>query len=202
MKKLVKNLDEPKEEPKKTEEKAKPKEETKVEKVPSDKTTVAGFTRPLVDTEAVEGQIRAELAAQLSGPPYQNQEVAAGGHIVLHTSSVFGPVGAGVIALPQSFYNQYPTFSKQIYQDFVNTIAWVTSHLDQAAQYLAANPASAGNGTVAQFKALLEDPSIVYDKTPSGLIAYATFMQSIGLISKAPASVNDLELPTVRGTGS
>ena len=65
MKKLVKNLDEPKEEPKKTEEKAKPKEETKVEKVPSDKTTVAGFTRPLVDTEAVEGQIRAELAAQL-----------------------------------------------------------------------------------------------------------------------------------------
>src|SRR6202035_3881339 len=77
------------------------------------------------------------LAAQLSGAPYQNQEVAAGGHIVLHTTSVFGPVGAGVIVLPQSFYNQYPTFSKQIYQDFVDVTAWVSGHHAQAAQYLA-----------------------------------------------------------------
>lgn len=143
-----------------------------------------------------------KIAAQLSGAPYQNQEIAAGGHIVLHTRDVFGPVGAGVIVLPQSFYNQYPAFSKQIYQDFLNVTAWVQGHRAQAAQYLVADPASAGGGTAAQFETLLNDPTIVYDKTPSGLIAYATFMQSIGLITKAPTSVNDLELPTVLGTGN
>ncbi|HEY3993793.1 MAG TPA: ABC transporter substrate-binding protein [Ktedonobacteraceae bacterium] len=142
------------------------------------------------------------LAAQLSGAPYQNQEVAAGGHIVLHTTDVFGPVGAGVIVLQQSLYSQYPAFSKQIYQDFVDVTAWVNGHRAQAAQYLASNTASAGGGTAAQFETLLADPTIVYDKTPSGLLAYATFMQSIGLITKAPKSVNDLELPTVIGTGS
>ena len=142
------------------------------------------------------------LAAQLSGPPFQNQEVAQGGHIVLHTASVFGPVGAGVIVLPQNFYDRYPAFSKQIYQDFVNVTSWVAGHHDQAAQYLASDVASAGSGTVAQFKVLLDDPANVYDKTPSGLVDYASFMQSIGLIAKVPTSVNDLELPTVIGTGS
>jgi NitT/TauT family transport system substrate-binding protein len=142
------------------------------------------------------------LAAQLSGAPYQNQEVAAGGHIVLHTTDVFGPVGAGVIVLPQSFYTQYPAFSKQVYQDFVNVTAWVAGHHHQAAQYLASDRASAGSGTAAQFETLLADPTIVYDKTPSGLLAYATFMQSSGLIAKVPSSVNDLELPTVLGTGN
>ena len=143
-----------------------------------------------------------KIAAQLGGPPYQNQEIAVGGHIVLHTTDVFGPVGAGVIALTQSFYNQYPAFSKQIYQDFLNAITWVKGNQDQAAHYLESDTASAGGGTVAQFKTLLADPAVVYDKTPSGLLAYATFMQSIGLITKVPASVNDLELPTVIGTGS
>jgi NitT/TauT family transport system substrate-binding protein len=142
------------------------------------------------------------LAAQLSGAPYQNQEVAAGGHIVLHSVDVFGPVGTGVIVIPQGLYNQYPTFSRQIYQDFVDVTTWVGGHHAQAAQYLASDVASAGGGTTAQFETLLADPSLVYDKTPSGLIAYATFMQSIGLISKTPKSLNDLELPTVLGTGS
>lgn len=80
-----------------------------------------------------------KIAAQLSSRPFQDQEIAAGGHIVLHTKDVFGPVGAGVIVLPQSFYNQYPAFSKQIYQDFLNVTTWIEGHHAQAAQYLAAD---------------------------------------------------------------
>jgi NitT/TauT family transport system substrate-binding protein len=143
-----------------------------------------------------------KIAAQLGGAPYQNQEIAAGGHIVLHTTDVFGPVGAGVIVLSQSFYTSYPAFSKQVYQDFLDAFAWVKGHPTEDAQLLAANPSSSGGGTVAQLTTLLEDPTIVYDKTPSGLLAYGSFMQSIGLIAKAPKSANDLELPTVYGTGS
>jgi NitT/TauT family transport system substrate-binding protein len=143
-----------------------------------------------------------QIAAQLSGPPFQNREVAAGAHIILHTRDSFGPVGAGVIALPQSFYNQYPTFSKKVYQDLEESSAYVASHHDEVAQELAQDKVSGGGGTAVQFKKLLDDTSLVFDTTPSGLIAYSTFMKSIGLISKIPSSVSDLELPTVTGTGN
>ena len=42
------------------------------------------------------------------------------GHTLFCTPDVFGPVGAGLIVLPQSFYNQYPAFSKTIYQDLAD----------------------------------------------------------------------------------
>jgi NitT/TauT family transport system substrate-binding protein len=143
-----------------------------------------------------------QLAAQLSSSPFQEREIAAGGHIILHTSDIFGPVGAGLIAVPQSFYNQYPNFTKTIYKDFVDVTSYVASHHTEAAHYLASDKASGGGGTAAQFKTLLDNTNLTFETTPSGLIAYAQFMKSIGLISKVPGSVNDLELPTVSGTGS
>jgi NitT/TauT family transport system substrate-binding protein len=159
----------------------------------------------LVAISSADGEqalLAGQLAANFAGSPFQEQEVAAGGHIVLHSNQPFGPVGAGLIVLPESFYNQYPTFSKAVYRDLLDASGYVASHHDQAAQYLAADAGSGGKGSEAQFKKLLDNTSLVFDTTPSGLIAYATFMQSIGLITKVPASVNDLELPTVRGTGN
>lgn len=143
-----------------------------------------------------------QIAANFAGSPFQDSEVAAGGHIVLHSNQPFGPVGTGVIALPQSIYNQYPAFSKAVYKDLLDASAYVASHHDQAAQYLAQDAGSGGSGTVGQFKTLLDSNDLTFETTPSGLLAYAQFMQSIGLISRVPASVNDLELPTVSGTGN
>ncbi len=159
----------------------------------------------MVAIGAADGEqalLSGQIAAQLSGDPFQGREVAAGGHVILHTKDVFGPVGAGLIVMPQSFYNQYPDFSKTVYQDLANASTFVASHPDQVAQYLAQDPASGGGGTVAKFEALIKTTAIIYQKTPSGLLVYAKFMQSIGLISKVPHSVNDLELPTVLGTGN
>ncbi len=161
--------------------------------------------RNMVAIGAADGEqalLSGQLAAQLSGPPFQNREVAAGAHILLHTQDAFGPVGAGLIALPQSFYTQYPAFSKKLYQDLEESSAYVATHHEEVAQELAQDKISGGGGTATQFKTLLDDTSLVFDTTPSGLIAYATFMQSSGLISKVPASVNNLELPTVAGTGN
>jgi NitT/TauT family transport system substrate-binding protein len=159
----------------------------------------------MVAIGAADGEaalLSGQIAAQLSGPPFQNREVAEGAHIILNTKDSFGPVGAGLIVLPQSFYNQYPAFSKKLYQDLEGSSAYVATHHDEVAQELALDKVSGGGGTAAQFKTLLDDTSLVFDTTPSGLIVYSKFMQSIGLISKVPASVNDLELPTIAGTGN
>jgi NitT/TauT family transport system substrate-binding protein len=161
----------------------------------------------LVAISSADGEqalIAGQLAANFAGSPYQDAEVRAGGHIVLHSTSTdaFGPVGAGLIVLPQSFYNQYPAFSKKVFQDLKDVSTYVANHHEQAAQYLAQDQGSGGSGTVAQFKTLLNSTSLVFETTPSGLLDYARFMQSIGLIAKVPNSVNDLELPTVAGTGN
>ncbi len=81
-------------------------------------------------------------------------------------------------------------------------ISYVVAHHAESAQYLAQDKASGGGGSAAQYKALLDETSLAFETTPTGLLAYANFMKSIGLISKAPGSVDDLELPTVVGTGN
>jgi NitT/TauT family transport system substrate-binding protein len=146
--------------------------------------------------------ISGQLAANYAGSPFQENEVAAGGHIVVDTNAAFGPVGAGLVVLPQSFYNQYPAFSKTVYQDLRDASTYVANHHEQAAQYLAQDAGSGGKASYALFKKLLDNTNLVFDTTPSGLMAYARFMQSIGLTSKVPNSVSDLELPTVAGTGN
>jgi hypothetical protein len=59
-----------------------------------------------------------------------------------------------------------------------------------------------GKASPAQFKAWLEEPGFQFETTPVGFLSYASFMQSIGMISKTPASIKDLELPTLNGAGS
>ena len=160
--------------------------------------------RNLVAIGSADGEqalLSGQLAAQFSGSPFQEREVAAGGHIILHSGDTFGPVGAGLIVLSQGFYNQYPTFSKKIYQDLIDVTSYIEKHHTQTAQYLSQDK-SGGGGKAAQFKTLLDNPNLIFEKTPTGLVAYANFMKSIGLISKAPQSVKDLELPTVLGTGN
>ncbi|GCE30025.1 nitrate ABC transporter substrate-binding protein [Dictyobacter alpinus] len=159
----------------------------------------------LVAIGSVDGEqalLSGQLAANFAGSPFQEREVAAGGHIVLHTNQPFGPVGTGLIVLPQSFYNQYPEFSKTVYKDLQSVTTYVTNHHQEAAEYLAQDAGSGGRGSVKQFKTLIDNKSLAFETTPSGLIAYANFMKATGFISKVPGSVNDLELPTVSGTGS
>jgi NitT/TauT family transport system substrate-binding protein len=159
--------------------------------------------RNIISISSADGEqalLSGQIAAHFSGSPFQEREVAAGAHIIAHSSTIFGPVGAGLLALPQSFYDQYPTFTNKLYQDVISAAAFAKTHHSEDAQYLTLD--QGGGGSVAQFKTLLDAPGFVIETTPTGLISYASFMQSIGLISKVPSSVKDLELPTLNGIGS
>jgi hypothetical protein len=68
----------------------------------------------LVTISSADGE-QAYLSGQLAGSPFQQREVAAGGRVIFHTQEAFGPVGAGVVAIRQSFYDQYPEFVKKLY---------------------------------------------------------------------------------------
>lgn len=54
----------------------------------------------------------------------------------------------------------------------------------------------------ATFADWLDRKQVNYSTTPRGFMAYAKFMQSIGLLSKIPASMKDIELPNLGNVGS
>jgi NitT/TauT family transport system substrate-binding protein len=154
----------------------------------------------ITSEDGEQALLSGQIAAHLSGLPFQQREVDTGGRIILHTTDAFGKVGAGLIALAPNFDEQYPDFTKKVRQAFLDATNYASTHHEEVAQYLSQD--QAGGGTAAQFKALLDNSAFVFDTTPSGLITYAKFMQSIGLISKVPGSVKDLEVSLLNGAGS
>ena len=59
-----------------------------------------------------------------------------------------------------------------------------------------------GKVTASQFQDWMTHQGITYDTTPHGFMKYAQFMHAIGLLSKMPGSMQDIELPTRNGAGS
>jgi NitT/TauT family transport system substrate-binding protein len=150
--------------------------------------------------DGVQALITGQIAGHLTSPPFQFQEVAAGGRAIVKSFDVFGQISSDAVVVLKNFYNQYPGFARKLYQDIQDATAFVTSNPDQTAQYLSQE--QAGKPSVDQFKTWLQEPSVIYNMTPLGLVNYASFMQSIGLISKVPNSVQAFELPILNGAGS
>jgi NitT/TauT family transport system substrate-binding protein len=150
----------------------------------------------IAPADAEQALLSGQIAANFASSPFQFREVAQGGHIVIHSYDTFGKVTSDEIVTPQSFYDQYPTFAKKLYADLVAATAFITSNRHQTAEYLSND--QVGKASSQQFETWLADPSFEFDTHPVGLASYATFMKSIGMISKVPASDKDLLLPTVQ----
>jgi NitT/TauT family transport system substrate-binding protein len=158
--------------------------------------TIVAIEHPL----GVQALAHGQLAAHLSSPPFEFEEVAAGGHIILKSYDLFGQSTFNSVFMTQSFYNQYRDFAKSFYQDLVSATQFVNSNTAQAAQLLSQD--QKGKGTASQFQDWLTHQGVTYDTTPHGFMEYAQFMHSIGLLSKVPGSMQDIELPTLNGAGS
>ena len=155
----------------------------------------------ITSADGVQAVLNGQLAAHFPTPPYSFQEAAAPGtHVILKSYDITGEASNDVIGVPQTFYDQYPDFTKQLYQDLIDSTEFVNKHHDQAAQYLSQE--QGGKPDAVQFQTWLDEPGMFFNTTPAHVLNYATFMKSIGLISKAPHSIKELELPLLNGSGS
>lgn len=148
---------------------------------------------------AVQGLVSGQLAAHMASAPFQFQEVQQGGHILVKSSDLFGKTTFSEAFVTQSFYDQYPSFIKKLYQNLQDATQLLKTQPDRAAELLSQDQKGS---TPAQNKAWLQRSEISYDTTPAGFLTYARFMQSIGLMSKVPNSISDLELPILNGAGN
>ena len=140
-----------------------------------------------------------QLAAHLTSPPFQYEEVAAGGHIVLKAYDVLGRSTFNSAYTTQQFYDQYPKFVATLYRDLLDTAQFIKADPKAAAAMLVAE--SGGKGSVREYAGWIVRPDNAFGTTPHGFLRYARAMQSQGMIAKVPTSMHDLELPNLGGVG-
>jgi NitT/TauT family transport system substrate-binding protein len=149
--------------------------------------------------EGVQALASGQLAGHLTSPPFQNEEVQAGGHVVLRSFDQFGRSTFSSVFMTQSFYDQYPQLARAFYQGVVDATRLINEKPDEVAKLLAAEQDN--KVPPEQLKAWMSDAGVSYSTLPHGFMKYAEFMKTVDLISKVPAAMTELELPPLAGAG-
>lgn len=140
-----------------------------------------------------------QLDAHFTSPPFQQQEVERGAHVVLRSYDILGKSTFNSVYTTETFAKEHPNFVKAFAQALGEATKLVSEKPDQVAEILAKD--SDGKETAANFKRYLSDKDTIFTTTPHGFMKYAKFMKEIGLLEKVPGSMRDLELPLLNGSG-
>lgn len=140
-----------------------------------------------------------QLAAHLSAPPFQFQEVDMGGRVILRSFDLFGEHTFNSVFMMDSFYNQYPKFAQALYEAIQQATEFINSNPREAARILSGE--DQGRVSPETYLKWLTAPGVKFNTVPQGFLQFAAFMKEIGLISKTPKSIDELILPTLAGKG-
>ena len=133
-----------------------------------------------------------EITAHFGNPPFQDQELAGNpkAHIVLSSYDVLGgPASATVLYATEKYRKDNP----KTYKAFVDA-------LDEAAQFITANPEKAadiylkvGQGKIDRglLIKIIKNPEVQFKIAPQNTYALAEFMHRVGAIKNKPASARD-----------
>ena len=138
-----------------------------------------------------------QLAAHLSAPPFQYQEVQAGGHVMLRSFDVFGKHTFNSVYVNPKFADEHPQFVKAFYRDLLDATQFLKAHPREASEILAKD--AGGKVPARDFEGWLRRPDVIFSTTPHGFLAMAKFMQSIGSLKNVPASMRDINYAATLG---
>ncbi len=141
-----------------------------------------------------------QIALHLSSPPFQNEEVAAGGHIVMRSYQYFPNATFTSVETSKEIAKQYPALMKGFYEELSAATKFVNSNHAATAKFL--EEESQGKVSAAKFERYLDLKGVAYSSVPQGFIEIATFMHQIGMIHKVPSSIDAIELSMLHGMGS
>ena len=147
----------------------------------------------------VAALLNGQLDAHLTSPPFQQEEVDAGGHVILRSYDIFGRISFNSVFTTEAFANDNPIFIREFYAELSKATQFINKNPDAAAELLSRD--TGGKVAASKFKKWITDPGIQYSTIPHGLLKTAAFMKDIGMLSKVPASIRDLELPMLQGVG-
>jgi NitT/TauT family transport system substrate-binding protein len=145
--------------------------------------------------EGVQALAAGQITGHLTSPPFQFEEVQAGGRAIVKSFDYFGKSTFNSVYMLQSFYDQYPQFAQTFYRLLVEATQLINTNIDEAARLLSED--QEGRVSAEQFKAWMTAEGVSYSTVPRGFLKYAEFMKSIGFMTKAPTSIRELVLPTL-----
>jgi NitT/TauT family transport system substrate-binding protein len=141
-----------------------------------------------------------QLTAHLSAPPFQYQEVQAGGHVLVRSFDVFGKHTFNSVYINPKFADEHAQFVKTFYRDLLDATQFLKAHPREASEILSKD--AGGKVSAHDFEGWLRRPDVIFSTTPHGFLAMAKFMQSIGSLSKVPSSMRDIDYAgTLGGVG-
>ena len=159
-------------------------------------TNIVAIAHPV----GVQALLHGQLAAHLASPPFEFEEVAHGGHIILQSYKMFGKSTFNSVFTTEKLYKAYPKLSQAMYRDLVAATAFINAHPKEAAAILSQN--AGGKPSAAQFHAWMTHQDVTYTTVPHGFLKYARFMHAIGFLSKVPASMCAIELTMLHCSGT
>ena len=139
-----------------------------------------------------------QIAAHLGSPPFGEDEVRKGGHVVIRQTDAFtSGIASGVVAVQSQFAAQYAQFVAGFYKNYQAAIALILTHPDEATKIYVDYTGGKANPT--EVNDLLKTTGAHMFTLPTkGITVAATFMKQIGMLSKAPTYA-EIALPIGAG---
>ena len=151
---------------------------------------MVAMAHPLAEQALLSRQVVAHIAT----PPFAQDEVRKGGHVIMHTADAFpGGFSSTLVVASTTFAQEQKPILNAFFKQYVAAVKSIQAHPDDAAKaYVEAN---GGKGDLAEVTSLFRQlsPSI-FSIAPKGVMETARFMAKHGLIKKVPASFAEISL--------
>jgi NitT/TauT family transport system substrate-binding protein len=135
-----------------------------------------------------------EITAHFASPPFSYQELQSPKvHRVLSTMDVLGPTTINVVFAPKRFVQANPAITKAFLAAIEEANALIARDKRGAAEIFLRMVKL--KLSVDEVEKMLQDPETHFSTAPEGVMQYANFMASAGLIKMRPASWTDLFVP-------
>lgn len=132
--------------------------------------------------DGVQALIAGQLAAHLTSPPFQGQELEAGARKLLESYDLFGEHTFNSIFSKADFAECNPEFIETLVSTVADADKMLTDEPEAAAKILEKEMGLPADQVLTQITA----DDVKFVTTPSGFETFAKFMQSIGMIKEVP----------------
>lgn len=145
-----------------------------------------GLTVSMGHPQAMEALLSGQVSAHFASPPFQEQELADPRvHAVLDSFQVLGGPATFTVAWARvGFCERSPTACEVVVRALQEAMRLITERRREAAQIYVLRSRSAM--PVDEVLKVLDDPRIVFDTVPRGIMEYARFMSSSGSLGRLP----------------
>lgn len=153
----------------------------------------------MANPDGMQALMAGTVTAHMAAAPYQFQEIELGARTIARSSDAFGPSTFISAYTTRRFYDRYQLFVRKLYAFLQQAIVTISIDVAGAASLVAT--ADGQPQMAARYRDWMTRPGIDFNTRPTGFLQYAQFMKRIDAIPRAPASIQDLELPFLQQVG-